>query len=423
VDEVVALYDEEGRPVGAVPRSVMRSQNLRHAATGIVVRDSYGRVYVHRRTQTKDVYPGRWDFTAGGVVLAGEDPLDGARRELDEELGVTGDLLSLGEADYADDHTTYHAFRYVTSWDGEVRLQESEVAYGAWVTLDRLLSLVDDPDVLFMPDTVALYGDWLRERAAEHEPLEDPDCEATLVEGTWIDRRPRHPDVARALRAETTLLPLITVDLPLRVPLPIVVDPEQLRVRHRLVPGVPVTEDALVPDNGRRLGRFLRALHDVPPETYLHSSVADEFSSRAELMATLDRMLHRVLPLLPEDYRARGQDLLHRIGRRTPFALIHGDLEAEHVLTEDDEITAVVGWTDARLGDPAIDLAWPLHGTPGGFAEAVAATYGVSDEQWERAADWYELGPWYDVLWGVGPGGQESVAAGLAALHGRLDTT
>ena len=104
----------------------MRAQNLRHAATGVIVRDPWGRVYVHRRTATKDVYPSRWDFTAGGVVLADEDPLDAARRELAEELGVTSDLEPLGEADYADPHTTYRAFRYVTTWDGPIAPQPEE---------------------------------------------------------------------------------------------------------------------------------------------------------------------------------------------------------------------------------------------------------------------------------------------------------
>ena len=53
----MALYDERGRPCGSVPRSRMRAENLRHAATAVVVRDPLGRVYVHRRTDTKDVYP------------------------------------------------------------------------------------------------------------------------------------------------------------------------------------------------------------------------------------------------------------------------------------------------------------------------------------------------------------------------------
>ena len=78
MDEIVALYDERGRPVGSAPRSRMRAENLRHAATAVVVRDPWGRVHVHRRTDTKDVYPGRYDFAAGGVLLAGEEPLDAA---------------------------------------------------------------------------------------------------------------------------------------------------------------------------------------------------------------------------------------------------------------------------------------------------------------------------------------------------------
>ena len=141
----MALYDDAGRPCGSAPRSRMRAENLRHAATGVLVRDPLGRVFVHRRTDTKDVYPGRYDFTAGGVLLAGEAPDEAARREAEEELGVTSPLVRIGEADYADDQTTYHAFLYETVWDGPVRLQPEEVASGEWMTLGRSSALLDDP--------------------------------------------------------------------------------------------------------------------------------------------------------------------------------------------------------------------------------------------------------------------------------------
>lgn len=132
VTELVALFGDDGHPTGEVAtRAEMRARNLRHAATAIVVRDPSGRVYVHRRTDSKDIYPGRYDFAAGGVLQAGEDPYRGAQREVEEELGVTGvELRPLFEADYADDHTRYHAYCYQCTWDGPIHWQPEEVAWG-----------------------------------------------------------------------------------------------------------------------------------------------------------------------------------------------------------------------------------------------------------------------------------------------------
>ena len=164
MDELVALYDDEGRVAGSAPRSVMRARNLRHAASSIVVRDPAGRVYLHRRTTTKDVYPGLLDFAAGGVVLAGEEPDEGAVREVEEELGVHGvPLERLGVADYADDATRYRAFRYTVTWGGPVRWQPEEVSWGAWVELSELVRLVTDEPGSVVPDSVAVWGATLRE--------------------------------------------------------------------------------------------------------------------------------------------------------------------------------------------------------------------------------------------------------------------
>jgi 8-oxo-dGTP pyrophosphatase MutT (NUDIX family) len=143
----------------------MRAENLTHAATSVVLRDRLGRVHVHRRTDTKDVYPGRFDFAAGGVVAAGEEPAAAAARELAEELGVTGvDLEPIRVAHYGDEHTDYWGHCYTATWDGELRLQPEEVAWGAWWPLDRLVAALDTSPDEWMPDTAALLGDWVRER-------------------------------------------------------------------------------------------------------------------------------------------------------------------------------------------------------------------------------------------------------------------
>jgi aminoglycoside phosphotransferase (APT) family kinase protein len=401
----------------------MRAHNLRHAATGVIVRDSFGRVYVHRRTPTKDVYPSRWDFTAGGVVLEAEDPVEAARRELAEELGVTSDIEPLGEGDYRDDHTTYHAFRFVTTWDGPITPQPEEVLYGAWLSIEKLIERIGDPEILFMPDSVALFAAWLHERAAElTEPHQGWDTHATVVEGRWLDRTPRFADAESQLRTETRLMPRLAPLLPIPVPVPIVLDESPLRVRHVLVPGAPALEPGpLTADQGRLLGGFLRCLHDMPVNIYVETGVPDDVAARAELLATLERMLHRITPLLPEHLQEPGRALLRRVALPAPGALIHGDLAAHHVLIEDGAISGVIDWSDARVGDPALDLGWAMYGTPDPFAEAVATTYGVTDDELVRALDWHRLVPWYDVLWGLGPGGREFVDDGLAEVAKRLD--
>ena len=159
-EEEVALYDPtdpRGRVVGHAPRSRMRAENLPHAATSVAVRDAAGRFYVHRRTDTKDVFPGAHDVWAGGVVAAGEDPDDAAVRELAEELGLTGmTLRPLFREWYSDEHTTYLAHIYDTEYDeaahGPIRHQPEEVADGWWMTVEELQAHLADPDWAFVPD-------------------------------------------------------------------------------------------------------------------------------------------------------------------------------------------------------------------------------------------------------------------------------
>ena len=156
-DEVVALYDASGRPSGSAPRSRVRRENLPHAAIVVVVQRPGGDVLVHRRSDTKDVYPGLRDCSFGGVVLAGEEPDDAAVRELEEEAGIAGAALeSLGTSWYRDSWTHYLGFVYRTVWDGEVRFEDGEVAEAWWEASDGVAAALADPSAPFVPDTRAL---------------------------------------------------------------------------------------------------------------------------------------------------------------------------------------------------------------------------------------------------------------------------
>jgi isopentenyldiphosphate isomerase len=151
--ELVTILDDEGRPCGVATRARVRAENLLHGATAVLVRDPAGRVYVHRRTETKDIYPGAFDCWAGGVLVAGEEPVAGAVRELAEELGVQGvPLHPMFTTRWRDTavQAIYHAF--TVTWDGPIIHQPDEVAWGDWWTVDNLARHLSDRSVPFVPD-------------------------------------------------------------------------------------------------------------------------------------------------------------------------------------------------------------------------------------------------------------------------------
>ncbi|WP_416984210.1 NUDIX domain-containing protein [Streptomyces sp. T028] len=89
-DEILDIVDENDQVVGQFPRGRAYAEGMRHRCVFIQARDAEGRVFVHRRTPTKLVFPSLYDMFVGGVVGAGEAYDEAALREAEEELGVSG---------------------------------------------------------------------------------------------------------------------------------------------------------------------------------------------------------------------------------------------------------------------------------------------------------------------------------------------
>lgn len=154
-DELVIVVDKDNKETGVVPRREMRAGRLRHRATYILVFNSKGELFVQKRTQTKDVFPGYYDVAAGGVVLAGESYEEGAVRELEEELGVKETpLTSLFDFYYEDEHVRLWGRSFSCVYDGELLLQEEEVESGEFMNVDEVFRLAETepftPDCLYV---------------------------------------------------------------------------------------------------------------------------------------------------------------------------------------------------------------------------------------------------------------------------------
>jgi aminoglycoside phosphotransferase (APT) family kinase protein len=222
------------------------------------------------------------------------------------------------------------------------------------------------------------------------------DSAAFEVNGDWIFRFPPRPETEAALRKEAALLPELAPALPVPVPEPeIVVQNGAFFVGHRKLDGRPLHAGRTAV--AQRLGAFLSALHAFP---------------------VLDRAERESARAMFEEFFALASNLAFET------VLIHADLGPEHILCRDDDVSGVIDWSDARVADPALDLAWLLHGLGEPFAETVLEHYAGSrtgdDRLRDRALFYHRLGPWHEVLYGLERGGDAYVESGLAGVRRRL---
>jgi 8-oxo-dGTP pyrophosphatase MutT (NUDIX family) len=153
--ELVDIVDDDDNVIATVTRAEMRAGRLQHRSVGIAVMSTDGRLLVHRRSNSKDLWPGWWDIAAGGVVVAGETYDDAARRELAEELGVVGaEIEYLGQARYVDEDLAAICRGYRVVHDGPFNFTDGEVTEVRWVTFPELDTMrATHP---FLPDGITL---------------------------------------------------------------------------------------------------------------------------------------------------------------------------------------------------------------------------------------------------------------------------
>lgn len=159
--ERVIHVDEQDRELGIVSRADAQSQGLITRCTFIFVFNSRGELCVHQRTPHKRLYPSFWDVAAGGVVAAGESYLQGAERELAEELGVAGvPLTEHFRFFFTSADSQLWAGVFSCCWDGPLTLQPEEVQAVRWVDPR---SDWQRPDEQYAPDSQEALARLLRQ--------------------------------------------------------------------------------------------------------------------------------------------------------------------------------------------------------------------------------------------------------------------
>lgn len=173
-DEYFDTFDDAGRPTGPALRAEVHARGLWHRSAHVFLFTADDELWIQRRAPGKDLYPGRWDFSVGEHLRPGESYLEGARRGLAEELGVSGveltplaavrrnvcriDALGLVDREYQ------QAFR--GCHDGPVTPDPAEVSDVARITLPALTARIRQAPDDFTP--------WLRSELDHLGRLLDP---------------------------------------------------------------------------------------------------------------------------------------------------------------------------------------------------------------------------------------------------------
>lgn len=88
-NELFPIVDTDGLVIGSATRRECHSGSmLLHPVVHLHVFAPDGSLLLQKRSDDKDIQPGRWDTSVGGHVDYGESIPDALRREAAEELGL-----------------------------------------------------------------------------------------------------------------------------------------------------------------------------------------------------------------------------------------------------------------------------------------------------------------------------------------------
>jgi isopentenyl-diphosphate delta-isomerase type 1 len=152
-EEIFDVVDEHDRIIGRETRAEVHRRGLRHRAIHVLVFNAQGRLFLQKRSASKDTFPGLWDSSASGHLGCGEDYDTCAVRELQEEIGLTvgAPPERLFKIDSCDKTGLEHVWVYRCFAGSPLTLNRDEIERGDW----------------FSPETITR---WIAEKANDFAP-------------------------------------------------------------------------------------------------------------------------------------------------------------------------------------------------------------------------------------------------------------
>lgn len=141
--------------IGQELRDKCHQLGLWHQRATVFVFNNQGELLIQKRAPNMN-HPNLWCGSASGHVLAGETFEQGARRELQEELGISTDFQAVGEfkeeTTYAsgDIDQEWHKL-FVCHFDGPFNFQKEEISEIKFLAIDEIQQMLQKNSEQFLP--------------------------------------------------------------------------------------------------------------------------------------------------------------------------------------------------------------------------------------------------------------------------------
>ena len=163
--EFFDILDEKGNKTGRIKeRSLVHEDGDIHGTVHIWIRRKTGKGYdllLQKRSKQKDSFPGCYDISSAGHISAGDEPLETALRELEEELGIKAEPEQLKKICMHEgsmngnfygrefkNHEISTVYMYEETVDiRKLKLQKEEVEEVMWMNQEELIQKVKDGEI------------------------------------------------------------------------------------------------------------------------------------------------------------------------------------------------------------------------------------------------------------------------------------
>ena len=252
------------------------------------------------------------------------------------------------------------------------------------------------------------------------------------VNGDLIFRFPKWPETESLFRKEIKLLPELAKLLPVQIPDFKFIGEfdKKVFVGYRKIPGLPLASCNYGAGNlVDQTAKVITEIHRFPVHRATKLKVP-KLNWRRQYVNLYERVRNKAFPLMTKTLQEKAVLIWDRFldnednFRFVPL-FIHRDLSGDaHILCDPEraEITGIIDWEDAAIGDPAIDFTGIYWDCGEEFTKRVLAKYAgkVDKTFWERMVFYYKIGGFYEIEYGQLTNDYPHIRKGLEFLSKAL---